>query len=174
MWNRKCERQTESSYAFWPSHSCVLEQNLTQLVQKEITWLLEDLSWILNVCNHKYKKHKPSIVIFMFSFLCSCLHCRVTGCPLDTELVGGRGRLVFVDCGRTEFLRRPDVVSKEEVCKEVQLFEGCLTFEQMFTLPLFGAETTRGTSSVETMAPSLLSNRPGCQTEPRRVCISAN
>lgn len=112
--------------------------------------------------------------MFTFTFLCSCLHCRVTGCPLDTELVGGRRRLVSVDCGRTEFLRRADVVSKEEVCKEVQLLEGCLTFEQMFTLLLFAAETTKGTSSVETMAPSLPSNRRGCQTEPRRVCISAN
>lgn len=45
------------------------------------------------------------------------------------------------------------MVSKEEVCKEVQLFEGCLTFEQMFALLLFAAETTKGTSSVETTGP---------------------
>lgn len=53
----------------------------------------------------------------------------------------------------------PDIVSKEVTCKEVQLFDNCLTFKHMFTLLRSGIETTTGASSAEAMAACLLSKQ---------------
>lgn len=134
MLNRKCERQTESSYAFPPRFSFLFEEKTNYL-----TWSL-----VLNPeCLYSgMKKHKPIVTFSLFSYRLK------PSSPLQSHWVAAGYRTRWWQseetCVRWRWPSLPeDILSKEVICKEVQLSEDCLTFEHMFTLLLFGTETTR-------------------------------